>query len=294
MLDFINETLAARVMADEFLAVFAVRDRANTENPDDPLRPFGKRHHRPGKAVAIAKIVVGQPVADVARGNRRGRPGHPEQTQGIAHLVGVPPEPVNLVAINGRLDRILPGHPPRVFRFGQRERLAEQQCVTPQSLAGEAGEAMGDDRSLERNLDGLSRPGRDANADYAERVGRRLVAVPVDGEEYFPIQQSRFEKGDPSRVVGDESLIVDRGQFHQGDAAFGLGVDHADLGDFRTGAGCRGGTTAAPKQGQGERNGGERAFFHRGGFRVPESVFRIDRSFFASLTCRWDGRFPQC
>ena len=209
------------------------------------------RRHRPGEPVLASEVfqVEADRGVELLR-QRRGGPAHGEVAQGVGEPVGVAVEPVELAAIGGGQDAVLPRHLRVEQRMGDRRLAAEQDGIAVDALAGDAVEALGDVEALDLDPRARAGLGLQGDAADAEAVGRELVAVRRDAEEDFLVHQPRLVERHQAVGVGVIAHAGGRPEFHHRHAAAGLPVDDLD-GEVPVGL-VPGGRWAAPTRQQHE------------------------------------------
>src|SRR5208282_797290 len=110
--------------------------------------------------------------------------------------VGVPPDPEDLAAVDGRLHRVLPKNLPVEERLPERRPQAEHNTVAIDPLSRDAIEPLGyiEAFDLHRRLPAGDRV--ETHTAVAEAIHRIFVAVAGDVKENFLPQEARLVESD--------------------------------------------------------------------------------------------------
>ena len=130
--------------------------------------------------------------------------------QGITHPQGIAPEPIEFVAIDGGLNRILAGDQSGAERFSNRRLFAEQNRIAINAFSCHAVKPLGNVQALDSHNGSVARFGLQAHASVAEAVLRKFISVASHVKEYRLVHQAWLVKCHATGAVGKEAQMVDR------------------------------------------------------------------------------------
>ena len=156
------------------------------------------------------------------------RAGGAEVTERIGGTIGIAPEPVKLIVIDGRVGGILAEDLAIEKRLFERGFLSGENGIAVDPFAGDAIEALGDVEAFDFDARLSTRFNIEGFAADAEAIFGEFVAVTCDGEEDALVHQAGLVKGDDAGAIGDVADVVDGGEFDERDASVGLVIDDGD------------------------------------------------------------------